>query len=47
MRYYTRVEGDSGGNTLVVLTAHAFQDADKFGGFFRPIVVNTLASPSL
>jgi len=47
MRYYTRVEGESGGNTMVILTAHAFQDADQFGGFFRPTVVNTLASAAL
>lgn len=47
MRYYTRTEGESGGNTLVVLTGHAFNDPADFGGYFRPTVVNTLATASL
>lgn len=44
MRYYTRTEGESGNNTLVVLTGHAFYDPDLFDGFFTSDVVNTLAN---
>lgn len=47
MRYYTRTEGESGGNTMVVLTGHAFYDPADFAGYFRPVVINTLASASL
>jgi hypothetical protein len=47
MRYYTRVEGESGGNTLVILTGHAFYDPDEFEGYFSSEVVNTLAAASL
>lgn len=43
-RYYTRTEGNIGGNTTVVLNAHAFVEPDDFGGVFRTNVVNTLAS---
>lgn len=47
MRYYTRAEGESGGNTTVILTGHGFYDPDSFGGVFRSTVVNTLATASL
>lgn len=47
MRYYTRAEGESGGNSTVVLTGHAFYDEDQFGGVFTSEVVNTLASADL
>lgn len=43
MRYYTRTEGEVGGNTVIVLTGHAFYDADDFGGVFSSDLVNTLA----
>jgi hypothetical protein len=42
MRYYTREEGDIGGNTTVVLTGHAFFDPTDFGGVLTSDVVNTL-----
>jgi hypothetical protein len=47
MRYYTRVEGEVGGNTVVTLTGHAFYDPDNFGGYFTSEFVNTLADASL
>jgi len=47
MRYYTRTEGAVGGNTVIVLTGHAFYDADTFNGVFTSSVVNTLANASL
>ncbi len=47
MRYYTRTEGEVGGNTVVVLTGHAFDDEDDFGGVFSSTVVNTLATAGL
>ncbi len=46
MRYYTRSEGEIGGNSTVVLTGHAFYDAG-FGSAFTTTVVNTLASATL
>jgi hypothetical protein len=46
-RYYTRTEGEIGGNTVVVLTARAFYDADNFQGVFKSTVVNTLAAGDL
>jgi hypothetical protein len=42
IRYYTRSEGEAGGNSTVILTGHAFYDADQFGGVFKSTVVNTL-----
>jgi len=42
MRYYTREEGDIGGNTTVVLTGHAFFDPTDFDGVLTSSVVNTL-----
>ncbi len=47
MRYYTREEGDIGGNTTVVLTGHAFFDPTEFDGVFTSSVVNTLTLDEL
>jgi hypothetical protein len=47
MRYYTRTEGEIGGNTTVVLTGHAFFDADDFDGVFKSVAVNTLDEAGL
>jgi len=47
MRYYTRSEGEIGGNTTVVLTGHAFYDPDDLGGVFTSEVVNTLPESEL
>ena len=47
MRYYTRTEGEIGGNTTVVLTGHAFYDSAGLGGAFESVVVNTLAEATL
>ncbi len=44
MRYYTRTDADSAGNSVVVLTGHAFLDEDDFDGFFRSVVVCGLIS---
>ena len=43
LRYYTRTEGEIGGNTTVVLTGRAFYDPDDLDGVFVSEVVNTLA----
>jgi hypothetical protein len=43
MRYYTRTEGDMGGNATVVLTGHGFADLNHDIGPFQGQVVNTLA----
>ena len=42
MRYYTREEGEIGGNTTVVLTGHAFYDPDDFEGVFTSELVGTI-----
>lgn len=42
MRYYTREESEAGGNTVIVLTAHAFYDADDLEQVFATDVVNTI-----
>jgi hypothetical protein len=50
MRYYTRTEGEVGGNTTVILTGHAFDDeqgSGAFGGVFNAVVVNTLTEAEL
>jgi hypothetical protein len=47
MRYYTRSEGETGGNTMVVLTGHAFYDPTDLGGVLETTVVNSLASATL
>lgn len=46
-RYYTRTEGEEGGNSTVVLTAHAFFDPDDLDLVFRSVVVNTLTEADL
>jgi hypothetical protein len=47
MRYYTRVEGEVGGNSVVVLTGHAWYDPTDFVGVFRSRAVTTLDSAGL
>jgi hypothetical protein len=47
LRYYTREEGDIGGNTTVVLTGHAFYDPVDFTGVNDHTVVNTLTATEL
>lgn len=47
MRYYTRADGEIGGNTTVTLTGHAFLDAEGFGGVIRSILIGTLAAAEL
>lgn len=47
IRYYTREEGESAGNTVIVLTGHSWYDPDDFDGFFRSSVVNTLTAAEL
>ena len=47
MRYYTRAEAESGGNTMVVLTGHAFYDPTTPQGVFTSTVVNTLTDAEL
>ena len=47
MRYYTRTEGEIGGNTIVVLTGHAFYDPDDFDGVFKSVAVTTLDEAGL
>jgi hypothetical protein len=44
LRYYTRTEGEVGGNTTVVLTGHAFYDPDIFEGVFESTAVTTQAA---
>jgi len=46
-RWYTRTEGEVGGNSVVVLTAHAFYDPDDLNGVFETSVVNTLTATEL
>lgn len=43
-RYYTRTDGESGGNSTVTLVARAFYDPTEFDGVFRSTVVNTLST---
>ena len=46
-RYYTREDGESGGNTTVTLTANAFYEPDDFAGFFESVAVNKLTDADL
>ena len=39
MRYYTRAEGEIGGNTTVILTGHAFYNPDEPGSGTAPVPV--------
>jgi hypothetical protein len=45
--YYTRDDGEQGGNTTVTLTANAYYEPDGFGGFFDTTVVNALSDADL
>ncbi len=45
--YYTRDDGEVGGNTTVTLTANAYYEPDDFGGFFDTTVVNALDDADL
>lgn len=45
--YYTRDDGESGGNTTVTLTANAYYEPDGFGGFIDTTVVNALSDADL
>lgn len=47
LRYYTREEGEIGGNTTVILTGHAFYDAADLGEVFNSVIVNTLTEDEL
>ena len=47
MRYYTRTEGEIGGNTTVVLTGHAFYDAVEMSGVFESVAVTQLSEAML
>lgn len=47
MRYYTRTEGEIGGNTTVVLTGRAFYDPVEMQSAFESTVVNTLGATEL
>ena len=47
MRYYTRSDGESGGNATVSLVGRAFYDPIDFTGVFRSTVVNTLTEAEL
>jgi hypothetical protein len=44
LRYYTRTEGDVGGNTTVVLMGRQFYDDAGLGFAFESTLVNTLAA---
>ena len=46
MRYYTRTEGEEGGNTTVVLTGHAFYNPSEIG-LIQSVLVNTLSNNAL
>jgi hypothetical protein len=46
-RYYTRTEGDEGGNSTVVLTGHAFFDPEDLELVLRSVLVNTLSEAEL
>ncbi len=47
MRYYTRTEGDIGGNATVVLTGHGFANLNADIGPGTAEVVNTLPDSEL
>jgi len=44
MCYYTRTEGEVGGNTVVVLTGHAFYLPTDFAGVFKTTIVDTMTA---
>ncbi len=47
MRYYTRTEGESGGNSTVVLTARAFYNPSNPTAVYAAQVINTLPDAEL
>lgn len=47
IRYYTREEGEVGGNTAIVLTGHTFFDPDDLEGVAEITLVNTLTEAEL
>jgi hypothetical protein len=47
MRYYTREEGNEGGNTTVILNAHAFFDPDDLDGVLVSTIIGTLTEAEL
>lgn len=47
MRYYTRTEGEVGGNSVIVLTARAWFDTNVANGIFDTTVVCTTDSATL
>jgi len=47
IRYYTREEGEIGGNTTVILTGHAFYDPDDFDGVYTSAVVCDMTNADL
>lgn len=47
IRYYTREDAESGGNSVVVLEGHAFYDPDLFNGIWDSVLVNTLPAGSI
>jgi len=46
-RYYTRTEGDVGGNTVIVLEAHAFFDPDDADNFIESLLTNAVDSADI
>ncbi len=47
LRYYTREWGESAGNSVIVLTGHAWYDSVDFTGFFKSVNVNGLHAAQL
>ena len=47
LRYYTREWGESAGNSVIILTGHAWYDPDDFDGFFKSVNVNGLHASQL
>jgi hypothetical protein len=47
MRYYTREEGEIGGNTTVVLTGRTYYQAATLAHAYKTTVVNTLAATGI
>jgi len=45
--YYTREDGEQGGNSTVTLTANAYFEPDDFDGFFEWVAVTTLSEAEL
>lgn len=46
-RYYTRTEEDEGGNSVIVLTGHAFFDPEDANYVFKSVLINTLTEAEL